>query len=70
MKLFYPFSRIFTPLLQSWAFGDGGIIIIFILLIIQLPAQDNRLRLQQADLLENKNINGKSTQFLTGNVVF
>ena len=70
MKLFYPFSRIFSPLLQSWAFGDGGIIIIFILLIIQLPAQDNRLRLQQADLLENKNINGKSTQFLTGNVVF
>ncbi len=43
-------------------------------LILIIPiivfCQDDRLRLQQADLLENKSINGQATQFLTGNVVF
>jgi len=41
-----------------------------LILPLLLFSQDKRLRLKQADLLENKNINGKSTQFLTGNVVF
>ena len=41
-----------------------------LILPLLLFSEDKRLRLKQADLLENKNINGKSTQFLTGNVVF
>ncbi|MFQ6677378.1 MAG: putative LPS assembly protein LptD [Fidelibacterota bacterium] len=41
-----------------------------VLFISQLSAQSNRLRLKQADLLENKTINGQSVQILTGNVVF
>ena len=49
----------------------GGVIITFLILFIaQLSAQDDRLRLKQADLLENKNVDGVSTQFLTGNVIF
>jgi len=44
--------------------------ILFFVLLSLLAAQDNRLRLKQADLLENKNVNGQSTQFLTGNVIF
>lgn len=51
-------------------FRGGVIITVLILYIAQLSAQDDRLRLKQADLLENKNIDGLSTQFLTGNVVF
>lgn len=40
------------------------------LLPLLLFSQDDRLRLQRADLLENKSINGQATQFLTGNVIF
>ena len=43
------------------------IILIFPIIIL---CQDDRLRLKQADLLENKNIEGLATQFLTGNVIF
>ncbi len=49
----------------------GGVFFILIVFFLsQLSAQDNRLRLKQADLLESKIINGQSVQILTGNVVF
>ena len=35
-----------------------------------ISAQDERLRLKRADVLENRTINGEAVQFLTGNVVF
>jgi lipopolysaccharide assembly outer membrane protein LptD (OstA) len=43
-----------------------------LILIIPLIVfcQNDRLRLKQADLLENKSINGQATQFLSGNVIF
>ncbi len=47
-----------------------SMITITILLLAQLSAQDKRLKLKQADLLENKTINGRSVQLLTGNVIF
>lgn len=43
--------------------------LLFILPVI-LVSQDERLRLKQADLLENKTINGQAVQILTGNVIF
>jgi len=68
------FSTIlFLPILKSphKSRGHGSIIItVLLLFFVQLSAQDNRLRLKQADLLENKTINGQSVQILTGNVVF
>ncbi len=43
---------------------------LFFLLPFQLLAQDSRLRLKQADILESKIIDGESIQILTGNVLF
>ncbi|MEA1882765.1 MAG: putative LPS assembly protein LptD, partial [Candidatus Marinimicrobia bacterium] len=47
---------------------------VILLLIFQLPfslfAQDSRLRLKRADVLENVTIGGEAVQILTGNVVF
>ena len=47
----------------------SGLLILFIL-FSQIYAQDNRLRLKQADLLENITVDGQSMQFLRGNVIF
>jgi len=48
----------------------GGGILLFFLLFTQLSAQDDRLRLKQADVLENITVDGVSMQYLRGNVVF
>ena len=50
---------------RSWG---GGLIFLFIL--TSLSAQDNRLRLKQADVLENITVDGVSMQYLRGNVIF
>lgn len=71
MKTFY--TIFYSPLLKSPPHPRGlgsGIITVLFLLSTQLSAQDDRLRLKQADLLENKTINEQSVQILTGNVVF
>ncbi len=43
---------------------------LIIFLPLLLVSQENRLRLKQADLLENKTIQGYAIQFLSGNVIF
>jgi len=55
---------------MRWSMIGRSMITITILLLAQLSAQDKRLKLKQADLLENKTINGRSVQLLTGNVIF
>ncbi|MEA1882008.1 MAG: putative LPS assembly protein LptD [Candidatus Marinimicrobia bacterium] len=40
------------------------------ILISLIGAQDDRLRLKRADLLENITVDGKSMQYLKGNVIF
>ena len=45
-------------------------ILYFIFLFASVYAQDNRLRLIRADVLENVTINGESIQYLKGNVEF
>ena len=55
---------------QCRGFSGSVFLVVLTLLFVQLSAKDNRLRLKQADLLENKTINGQSVQILTGNVVF
>ena len=45
--------------------------IIYIIIISgPLLLADNRLRLQSADILESKNINGESVKLITGNIIF
>ena len=41
-----------------------------ILALASLSAQDDRLRLKQADVLENVTVDGVSMQYLRGNVIF
>ncbi len=67
-KLYSPPPKT-PPHLRRGFRGSVSFIVLF-LLFVQLSAQDNRLRLKQADLLVNKTINGQSVQILTGNVVF
>ena len=50
---------------RSWG---GGLIFLFI--FTSLSAQDDRLRLKQADVLENITVDGVSMQYLRGNVIF
>ena len=45
-------------------------ICLFIFIIASLSAQDDRLRLKQADILENITVNSTSMQYLKGNVIF
>tara|TARA_B110000263_G_scaffold137977_1_gene119703 strand:+ start:1335 stop:4934 length:3600 start_codon:yes stop_codon:yes gene_type:complete len=45
-------------------------LLFFITFFVLIFAQDNRLRLKQADLLENITIDGISMQYLKGDVVF
>ena len=51
-------------------YGIQKRILCFILLVVSTYAQDNRLRLVRADVLENITINGESMQYLKGNVQF
>ena len=43
---------------------------LLIILLAFITAQDDRLRLKQADVLENITVNGQSMQYLKGNVTF
>ena len=43
---------------------------LLIILLTFITAQDDRLRLKQADVLENITVNGQSMQYLKGNVTF
>ena len=45
-------------------------LLLFITFFVLIFAQDNRLRLKQADLLENITIDGISMQYLKGDVIF
>ena len=51
-------------------YGIQKRILCLILLFVSTYAQDNRLRLVRADVLENITINGESMQYLKGNVQF
>ena len=43
---------------------------LLILTLASISGQDDRLRLKQADVLENITIDGVSMQYLKGNVIF
>ena len=44
--------------------------LLFIIFFVLVFAQDNRLRLKQANILENITIDGVSMQYLKGDVIF
>ena len=66
--LFYHACKIWkrnVTLYQSWK------VFFFTLFFISLSfADDNRLRLKKANVLENKTINGEAVKFISGNVIF
>ena len=45
-------------------------LLLLILTLASISGQDDRLRLKQADVLENITIDGVSMQYLKGNVIF
>ncbi|MBT4661916.1 MAG: hypothetical protein HOC18_08450, partial [Candidatus Marinimicrobia bacterium] len=56
---------------RNMALNKSWKILFFTLLFISLSfADDNRLRLKKANVLENKTINGEAVKFISGNVIF